>query len=361
MTEARARQSSLESHINIDGRDIGPDEPPYVIAELSGNHDGSLDVALALVDAAADAGVDAIKLQTYTADTMTLDSRGPGFVIREPESPWFGRSLYDLYEEAHTPWEWHEQIFARARERGLTAFSTPFDATAVEFLESLDVPAYKIASFENTDIPLIELVAQTGKPVIISTGMATQEEIREAVTAARSAGCRELLLLKCTSSYPAPATASNLASIPVMADMFGCLVGLSDHTLGIGVPVASVALGAVAIEKHLTMRRSDGAVDSSFSLEPQELKAMVEEAHRAWEALGTVFFGPTEHEIASLQFRRTLYLVRDVPAGQPLVAQDIRAIRPGYGLPPGELSKVLGRSLTRDAERGTPLTSNLFA
>lgn len=346
--------------MSINGREIGPDQPPYVIAELSGNHDGSLDMALALVDAAADAGVDAIKLQTYTADTMTLNSQEPGFVIRDPASPWFGRSLYELYEQAHTPWEWHEQIFDRARERGLTAFSTPFDASAVEFLESLDVPAYKIASFENTDTPLIELVARTGKPLIISTGMATQEEIHEAVTAARSAGCDELMLLKCTSSYPAPAKASNLASIPVMADMFGCPVGLSDHTLGIGVPVASVALGAVAIEKHVTMRRADGAVDSSFSLEPHELKAMVEEVNRAWEALGSVFFGPTEHEIESLNYRRTLYLVRDVPAGQPLVAQDIRAIRPGFGLPPGNLPKILGRTLARDAQQGTPLTWDLF-
>ena len=347
--------------MNINGREIGADVPPYVIAELSGNHDGSLDMALALVDAAADAGADAIKLQTYTADTMTLDSQGPGFVIREPESPWFGRSLYELYEQAHTPWEWHEQIFARARERGLTAFSTPFDATAVAFLESLDVPAYKIASFENTDLPLIEKVAQTGKPVIISTGMATQQEVHEAVTAARSAGCRELMLLKCTSSYPAPAKASNLASIPVMADLFDCPIGLSDHTLGIGVPVASVALGAVAIEKHLVMRRADGAVDSSFSLEPQELAAMVEEVNRAWEALGSVFFGPTDHEVGSLNYRRTLYLVRDVPAGQPLGEKDVRAIRPGYGLPPGNLAMVLGRSLARDAERGTPLTWDLFA
>ena len=347
--------------MNINGREIGADVPPYVIAELSGNHDGSLDMALALVDAAADAGADAIKLQTYTADTMTLDSQGPGFVIREPESPWFGRSLYELYEQAHTPWEWHEQIFARARERGLTAFSTPFDATAVAFLESLDVPAYKIASFENTDLPLIEKVAQTGKPVIISTGMATQQEVHEAVTAARSAGCRELMLLKCTSSYPAPAKASNLASIPVLADLFDCPIGLSDHTLGIGVPVASVALGAVAIEKHLVMRRADGAVDSSFSLEPQELAAMVEEVNRAWEALGSVFFGPTDHEVGSLNYRRTLYLVRDVPAGQPLGEKDVRAIRPGYGLPPGNLAMVLGRSLARDAERGTPLTWDLFA
>ena len=347
--------------MNINGREIGQAHPPYVIAELSGNHDGSLDMALALVDAAADAGADAIKLQTYTADTMTLDSQGPGFVIREPESPWFGRSLYELYEQAHTPWEWHEQIFTRARERGLTAFSTPFDATAVEFLESLDVPAYKVASFENTDLPLIEKVSQTGKPVIISTGMATQQEIQEAVTTARSAGCQELMLLKCTSSYPAPAKASNLASIPVMAEMFGCPIGLSDHTLGIGVPVASVALGAVAIEKHLVMNRADGAVDSSFSLEPHELASMVEEVNRAWEALGSVFLGPTEHEIGSLNYRRTLYLVRDVPAGQPLSEEDVRAIRPGFGLPPGNLAKVLGRSLAHDAERGTPLSWDLFA
>ena len=347
--------------MNINGRAIGSEYPPYVIAELSGNHDGSLEMALALVDAAADAGVDAIKLQTYTADTMTLDSEKPGFVIRDPESPWFGRSLYKLYEQAHTPWEWHEQIFTRAQDRGLTAFSTPFDATAVEFLEALEVPAYKIASFENTDLPLIELVAQTGKPVIISTGMATQEEIQNAVTAARSAGCNDLMLLKCTSSYPAPAKASNLASIPVMADLFDCPIGLSDHTLGIGVPVASVALGAVAIEKHLTMRRADGAVDSSFSLEPHELNVMVEEVHRAWEAIGSVFLGPTEHEIASLGYRRTLYLVRDVPAGRPLRIEDVRAIRPGYGLPPADLSNVLGRSLAQDTERGTPLAWDLFA
>lgn len=347
--------------MQINGRSIGEEFPPYVIAELSGNHDGSLDQALALVDAAADAGADAIKLQTYTADTMTLDIDGPGFTIREPESPWFGRSLYELYEQAHTPWEWHDRIFEHARERGLTAFSTPFDATAVDFLESLSVPAYKVASFENTDLPLITRVAQTGKPVIISTGMATLEEIEEAVQAARSGGCTELMLLKCTSSYPAPATASNLATIPVMAERFGCPIGLSDHTLGIGVPVASVALGAVAIEKHLTMRRADGSVDSSFSLEPAELATMVEEVNRAWEAMGTVFFGPTEQEVGSLNYRRTLYLVRDVPAGQPLQEADIRAIRPGYGLPPGNLTAVLGRKLASDAERGTPLSWDLFA
>ena len=346
--------------MKINERGIGPGFPPYVIAELSGNHDGSLDQALELVNAAADAGVDAIKLQTYTADTMTLDFDGPGFTIREPESPWFGRSLYELYEQAHTPWEWHEQIFQRAQERGLTAFSTPFDDTAVDFLESLKVPAYKIASFESTDLPLITRVAQTGKPVIISTGMATLEEIEQAVEAARSGGCTELMLLKCTSSYPAPAKVSNLASIPVMAEKFDCPIGLSDHTLGIGVPIASVALGAVAIEKHLTMRRADGSVDSSFSLEPAELSAMVEEVNRAWEALGTVFFGPTEQEIGSLNYRRSLYVVRDVSAGQPLQQDDVRAIRPGFGLPPGNLATVVGRTLTRDAKRGTPLSWDLF-
>ena len=332
-----------------------------MIAELSGNHDGSIEKALSLVDAAADAGADAIKLQTYTADTMTLDFDGPGFTIRESESPWFGRSLHELYEQAHTPWEWHERIFQRAHDRGLTAFSTPFDDTAVDFLESLNVPAYKVASFENTDLPLITRVAQTDKPVIISTGMATLDEIEQAVEAARSGGCTELMLLKCTSSYPAPAKASNLASIPVMAERFGCPIGLSDHTLGIGVPIASVALGAAAIEKHLTMRRADGAVDSSFSLEPAELASMVEEVNRAWEALGAVFFGPTEQEVASLTYRRSLYLVRDVPAGQPLQAADVRAIRPGYGLPPGTISAVLGKSLIQDGERGTPLSWDLFA
>jgi N-acetylneuraminate synthase len=347
--------------VTINGRGVGPAHPPYIIAEMSGNHDGSLDTALAIVDAAADAGADAIKLQTYTADTMTLDCDGPGFVIREPESPWYGSHLYALYEQAHTPWEWHEAIFERARERGLTAFSTPFDATAVDFLESLDVPAYKVASFENIDLPLIERVARTGKPVIISTGMATLAEIDEAVTTARGAGCTELVLLKCTSTYPAPPEASNLAAIPVLAQAFGCDVGLSDHTLGIGVPVASVALGACVIEKHVTLRRADGAVDSAFSLEPNELRAMVEETRRAWQARGTVSFGPTPEEVPSLIYRRSLYLVRDKRAGEVLSESDVRAIRPGYGLPPKYLGDVLGRSLARDAVRGTPLAWDLLA
>ena len=347
--------------MKINDRVVSPQFPPYVIAELSGNHDGSLDRALALVDAAADAGADAIKLQTYTADTMTLDCQGPGFVIREPESPWFGRSLYDLYDQAHTPWEWHGFIFERARARGLAAFSSPFDATAVDFLESLDVPAYKIASFENIDLPLISRVARTRKPMIISTGMATAEEIREAVKTARDAGCTDLALLKCTSSYPAPARASNLASIPVMAEMFGCPIGLSDHTLGIGVPVASVALGAVVIEKHLTLHRADGAVDSSFSLEPAELATMVQEVNQAWEAIGSVFLGPTEEEVASLAYRRSLYFVRDVEQGHQITQADVKAIRPAFGLPPKELINVLGKQTSRAAERGTPVTWDLLS
>ena len=346
--------------MRINGRMIGARSRPYVIAELSGNHAGSLDRALALVDSAADAGVDAIKLQTYTADTMTLDIEEPGFVIQETQSPWFGRSLYELYEEAHTPWDWHEAIFSRASARGLAAFSTPFDASAVDFLEQLDAPAYKIASFENTDLPLISKAASTGKPLIISTGMATLAEIDQAVVTAREAGCEELMLLKCTSSYPAPAAGSNLATIPVLSDLFGCPVGLSDHTLGIGVPVASVAVGAVAIEKHLTMSRADGSVDSAFSIEPQELRTMVEEVNRAWEAVGTISFGPTDDEVASVNYRRSLYLVQDVAAGEELSELNVRAIRPGFGLPTRFLPLVLGKKVARDCRRGTPVSWDLF-
>jgi N-acetylneuraminate synthase len=345
--------------IEIAGRPIGLEHPPYIIAELSGNHGGSLDMALQIVDAIAASGADAVKLQTYTADTMTIDHDGPGFVIREPESLWTGRSLHALYDEAHTPWEWHPVLFERARSLGLAAFSTPFDATAVDFLEDLDVPAYKVASFENTDIPLIERVASTGKPVIISTGMATLAEIDQAVTAARDSGCRDLILLKCTSSYPASASASNLASIDVLRNAFGTEVGLSDHTLGIGVPVAAVALGATVIEKHVTLRRADGAVDSAFSLEPHELQALVDETRRARQAIGQPAFGPTPDEVPSLAYRRSLYVVRDVSAGQVLTSSDVRAIRPGFGLPPRHLSAVLGRQAVRDIARGTPVSWDL--
>jgi pseudaminic acid synthase len=345
----------------IAGRRIGPAAPPFVIAEMSGNHNGSLDRALAIVTAAARAGAHALKLQTYTADTMTLDLRHGDFVISDPGSPWHGQTLHELYRKAHTPWPWHEEIFRRCRELGLIAFSTPFDATAVDLLESLGVPCYKIASFENVDLPLIRRVAATGKPVIISTGMATEREIEEAVSAARDAGCRELMLLKCTSSYPASPLESHLATIPHMRQRFGCPVGLSDHTLGIGAAVAGVALGAVAVEKHLTLSRQDGGVDAGFSLEPEELAQLVRETRCAWEALGAVRYGPSEREKASLMFRRSLYVVRDMKAGDAFSPENLRAIRPGRGLPPKYLTAFLGKAVQRDTTKGTPLTWDLLA
>ncbi|MCC7410164.1 MAG: pseudaminic acid synthase [Gammaproteobacteria bacterium] len=343
------------------GRHVcGPDHVPLVIAELSGNHNGSLERALRLVEAAAAAGVQAIKLQTYTADTMTLDLDRDEFFIADPDSPWAGKSLYRLYQEAHTPWDWHATIFARARALGMAAFSTPFDASAVDFLEQLDVPCYKIASFENVDLPLIRRVATTGKPVIISTGMATREEITAAVDAARAAGCRELVLLKCTSSYPASPADSNLATLPDLRARYGCEVGLSDHTAGIGAAVAAVALGATVIEKHLTLARADGGVDAAFSLEPEELRRLVEETARARAALGTVHYGLTAAEQGSRVFRRSLYITADLPAGAVLTADTVRAIRPGLGLPPGCLDAVLGRRLRRAVPRGTPVSWDLL-
>lgn len=338
---------------------LGPGRPPLIIAELSGNHNGSLDRALELVDLAADAGAHAVKLQTYTADTMTIDLSEREFFISDPESLWEGESLYQLYQKAMTPWDWHEPIFNRCRERGVLGFSSPFDATAVDFLESLDVPCYKIASFENVDLPLIRKVAATGKPVIISTGMATIAEIDDAVTAAREAGCRDLVLLKCTSSYPAPPENSNLANIAHMAEMFDCHVGFSDHTLGIGVAVAAAAHGAVAIEKHFTLRRDDGGVDAAFSSEPDELALMVQETARAAVALGAVRYGPTEADRRSLQFRRSLYVVEDLRAGDRLTARNLRAIRPGLGLPPKHLDQLLGRRVSRDVARGTAASWDL--
>lgn len=347
--------------VRIGNFSIAPQAPPFVIAELSGNHNGSLDRALAIVDAAANAGVHAIKLQTYTAETMTLPLTEGEFVVSDSGSPWAGRSLHDLYREAHTPWEWHAPIFERCRQRGLVAFSSAFDASAVAFLESLDVPCYKIASAENVDIPLIRRVAATGKPMIISTGMATTEELAEAVTAARAAGCRDLVLLKCTSSYPADPSSSHLRTIPHLMELFGCPVGLSDHTLGIGAAVAAVALGAACIEKHVTFRRADGGVDAMFSLEPEELRQLVIECERAWKALGDVHYGPTADERSSLRYRRSLYVVQDVKAGEPFTPENVRAIRPGLGLAPKHLDVVLGRHARRDAPRGTPLTWDLVA
>ena len=346
--------------MKIGTRLIGKNSPPFIIAEMSGNHNQSLERALEIVEAAATSGAHALKLQTYTADTMTLDLAEGEFFIEDPNSLWNGRSLYDLYQEAHTPWEWHKPIYDRCRELGLICFSTPFDATSVDFLEKLDTPCYKIASFENIDIPLIRKVAATGKPMIISTGMASIAELDEAVTAARQAGCKELVLLKCTSSYPATPENTNILTIPHLRKLFGCEVGLSDHTMGVGVAVASVALGATVIEKHFTLSRSDGGVDSAFSLEPEEMQALVVETERAWQSLGTVNYGPTAAEQKSLLFRRSLYVVKDIQAGEEFTSENVRAIRPGLGLAPKFLPQVLGHKASRVITRGTPLSLELL-
>lgn len=346
--------------MKILNREIGPGHRPYLIAEMSGNHNQSLERALEIVDAAAVHGADAIKLQTYTADTMTLDLRMPGFVIDDPKSLWAGRQLYELYQEAHTPWEWHAPIMGRAAQHGLHCFSTPFDFSSVDFLESLNVPAYKIASFENTDLPLIRRVAATGKPIIMSTGMATAGEIDEAVRAAREAGCRDLVLLKCTSTYPATAENTHISTIPHMRALFGCEVGLSDHTMGCGVSVAATALGATVIEKHFTLRRADGGVDSSFSMEPHELRQLREETERAWQAVGQVSYGPTAAEAKSLAFRRSLYIARDLKAGDVLTRENLRCVRPGFGLPPRHLDSLLGQRIGRDVVAGTPMAWTLL-
>ena len=350
---------SCKTEINIAGPKIGPGHPPFIIAEMSGNHNQSLDRALAIVEAAAKAGAHALKLQTYTADTMTLDIAEREFFINDPDSLWKGRSLYDLYKEAYTPWEWHKPIFDRCRELGLIYLSTPFDETAVDFLEELDVPCYKIASFENTDIPLIRKVATTGKPLIISTGMATIAELDETVCTTREAGCRDLILLKCTSSYPATPENTNILSIPHMAKLFDCQVGLSDHTMGIGAAVASVALGATMIEKHFTLSRANGGVDSAFSMEPEEMRSLVIETARAWQALGKVSYGPTEKEQKSLIFRRSLYIEQDMKKGDTLTRKNLKAIRPGLGLPPKYYDMLLGKRVNRDVHYGTAVSWEL--
>ena len=346
--------------IEIGNRTVGEASPPFIIAEMSGNHNQSLELAMQLVEAAANAGADALKLQTYTADTMTLDHRGPGFVIDDPNSLWYGRSLHELYDEAHTPWQWHRPLFDRARELGMLCFSTPFDDSAVDFLESLDVPCYKIASFENTCIPLIQKVAATGKPLLLSTGLATADELDASVTAAKEAGCEDLVLLKCTSSYPALPEHANLATISDIRRRYGVQAGLSDHTLGTVVAATSIALGATVIEKHFTLSREAGGVDSAFSLEPAELRELVNSCRIAWESLGVARYGPTQSELASLAFRRTLYVVKDVSAGEELSKNDIRAIRPGYGLAPAEFEQVLGRRANRDLKRGEPLAWDML-
>ncbi|WP_083411621.1 pseudaminic acid synthase [Janthinobacterium sp. 1_2014MBL_MicDiv] len=346
--------------MKIKDRNIGLGHPPFVIAEMSGNHNQSLERALEIVEAAARTGAHGLKIQTYTPDTMTLDINEREFHISDPNSLWAGTSLYKLYGEAYTPWEWHAPIFKRARELGMIPFSTPFDDTAVDFLESLEMDCYKIASFENTDLPLIRRVAATGKPVIISTGMATVAELDETVRAAREAGCRDLILLKCTSTYPATAANTNILTIPHLRELFGCEVGLSDHTMGVGVSVASVALGASVVEKHFTLSRADGGVDSTFSMEPAEMAQLVVETERAWQALGNVAYGPTAAEMKSLQYRRSLYVSQDVKAGEVLTRENLRAIRPGLGLPTKFMDVFLGKCVTSDVPRGTPLSWDLI-
>ena len=346
--------------IAIGERWVGQSMAPLVIAEMSGNHNQSLERALEIVEAAAKTGAHALKIQTYTPDTMTLDLDEREFHISDPKSLWTGTSLYKLYGQAFTPWEWHEAIFKRAKELGIIAFSTPFDDTAVDFLESLDVPCYKISSFENSDLPLIRKVAATGKPMIISTGMASIAELDDTVRAARQAGCKDLILLKCTSTYPATADNTNILTIPHMRELFGCEVGLSDHTMGVGVSVASVALGATVIEKHFTLSRADGGVDSSFSMEPAEMAQLVVETERAWQALGRVAYGPTAAEEKSIVFRRSLYVVKDLQAGETLTAENLRAIRPGLGLPTKYLEQVLGKTVRQSVARGTALNWDMM-
>ncbi len=345
--------------MKIASHPIGTDYPPFVIAEMSGNHNQSLDRALAIVDAAADAGAHGLKLQTYTADTMTLDLDEDEFHL--DHTLWGGQSLHRLYQQAFTPWEWHIPIFERCRQLGLIGFSTPFDETAVDFLESLNMPAYKVASFENADLPLIRKAASTGKPLIISTGMATLAELDETVRAAREAGCRELILLKCTSTYPATPENSNVLTIPHMRELFGCEVGISDHTMGVGASLAAVAFGATVIEKHFTLCRADGGVDSSFSLEPDEMRLLATESERAWQSLGHVTYGPTATEAWSITFRRSLYVVKDMRAGEAFTTDNVRSIRPGYGLPPKFLSVILGRQSRNAMKRGTPLSWDFLA
>ena len=341
--------------ISIAGRSIGADSPPFVIAEMSGNHNQSLDRALSIVDAAAESGAHAIKLQTYTADTITLNARGGNFDINDPNSLWAGQNLYQLYKDAYTPWEWHAPIIERARDLGLICFSSPFDETAVDFLQDLDVPAFKIASFENGHLPLIEKAASTGKPLIISTGMASLGELELAVTTARNSGCNQIVLLKCTSTYPATPENTNISTIPHLKQLFDVEVGLSDHTMGIGVSVGSVALGATVIEKHFTLSRADGGVDSAFSLEPSELSALVKETMRAWQSLGSISYGPTTSEEKSLIYRRSIYVSKDIEIGDYFTEENLRVVRPGDGLNPSFYNQLIGKQAPRSFKSGMPL------
>lgn len=351
-------EPGLKSQIAISGRSIGSDQPPYVIAELSGNHNGDIERAFRLIDAAKAAGADAVKLQTYTADTITIDYDGPGFIIEG--GLWHGRKLHDLYKEAHTPWEWHPALFECARRLGIVCFSSPFDRTAIDLLERLGAPAYKIASFEIVDTPLIRYAARNGKPLVISTGMASGAEIDEAVEAAAE-GAGGLALLHCVSAYPTPADQANLSRVPALAKKYRWPIGLSDHSLGTEVAVAAVALGAAIIEKHVTLARADGGPDAAFSLEPHELKVLVDGARTAFSALGRPDYGRTDAEQPSRIFRRSLYAVRDIAAGESFTHENVRSIRPGYGLPPNELPGLLGRRAARPIARGTPISFDLIA
>lgn len=339
---------------------IGSEYKPFIIAEMSGNHNQSLARALEIVEAAAQAGAQALKIQTYTAETMTLNIENPDFLIDDAESLWDGQNLYQLYQQAYTPWEWHKPIFDRAKELGMIAFSTPFDEKAVDFLEELDVPLYKIASFENNDIPLIRKVAKTGKPIIVSTGMATLADLELLVNTVKSEGNNNLVLLKCTSTYPATPENTNIATIPHLKAMFPDVqVGLSDHTMGIGVAVASVGIGATVIEKHFTLNRADGGVDAAFSMEPHEMRSLVEETERAWQSLGKIVYGPTEKERASLKFRRSIYVAEDIRKGDIITTENVRIVRPGNGLEPKYLDLLLGKTIKQDVIKGTPLSWEL--
>ena len=345
--------------IEIAGRRIGPGQPPYVIAEMSGNHNGDLERTFRILEAAREAGADAVKLQTYRPDTITIDHDGPEFVVEG--GLWDGRRLFELYEEAHTPWEWHPEIFARARKIGITVFSSPFDPTAVDFLESLDAPAYKVASPEIIDLPLIRKIAATGKPMIMSTGMASLEEIEDALAAARSGGAEDIVLLHCTAAYPTPPDEANLATIPDLRERFGVVTGLSDHTLGTTVATTAIALGAAVIEKHFTLSRSDGGVDSAFSLEPAELAELVENARIARAAMGRPMYHPTRSEASVLKNRRSLYIMKPVARDEVFTSDNVRSIRPGLGLKPKHLDAVLGRKAARDLEFGEPLDVSMIA